>query len=359
MQAPANKMLTIVIPAYNVERYIGQCLDSLVRQTCRRFCAIIVDDGSTDGGTSRIAQEYAAAHPDWIEYVRQDNKGLGAARNAGLDRVTTPYVTFLDSDDWLDVRYVEVVLEKLEKYDDDAIDITFTMPTIFDSITHQMWGWNDQEMFDNIFRPECPIVEAAFEERLFHLEPSVCRRVLRTAFLRQYDFHFPEGTRWEDVLPHFQMLTRARKCLGIREVGFFYRINVPTSITSTGSRSRLEIAPVFRSVFDYLIQGNYSLGIRNSAVKMCISFSMWSLSMSQQNVRTELVECLYNLYTTLPKNLLKDALAAPYLLGEKEKVFVNTILSRSRHHLLIDYMPSSAAQIMLDKLRALKHRLHL
>jgi len=356
MLSSVNKVITIVIPAYNVERYIGQCLESLVRQTCKRFCAIVVDDGSTDGGTARIAQEYAASHSGLIYYICQENKGLGAARNTGLARVKTPFVTFLDSDDWLDVRYIETVVAALEKYDDDSIDIALTLPTIYDSITSQMWDWNDADLFRWIFTPEHPIVDAASDMRLFDLEPSACRRVCRTAFLKQNNIRFPEGTRWEDVLPHFQMFTCAKRCLGIAEVGFFYRINVPTSITATGSRSRLEVASAFRSVFDYLTQTGASAPVFNSAARMLVHFSMWSISLSRQGVRSDLIKALHALYTSLPKHIFKNVLPS---LSRKERLFVKVIRSRMLHPLLVDYLPESAAKILFDKLRAVKRKLHL
>ena len=351
-----SKLITIIIPAYNVEKYIGQCLESLVRQTSRRFCALVVDDGSTDGGTERIAQEYAAAHPGLIYYLRQQNKGLGAARNTGLARVKTPFVTFLDSDDWLDVRYIETVIHTLERWDDDSIDIAFTLPTIYDSISQQMWEWNDTSLFRQMVPPNCPVVDAAADVRLFDLEPSVCRRILRTEFLRQNDIRFPEGTRWEDVLPHFRMLTRAKRCLGIDEVGFFYRINVPTSITATGNRGRLEVASVFKSVFKYLEAEGALPCVVQSALRMCVHFSMWSISLSQQGVRRKLIEALHELYSELPKPLIKGTLPT---LSRKEQLFVRVIRSRLLHRLLVDYLPASAAQILFDKLRAVKRKLHL
>ena len=356
MPSSTNKIITIIVPAYNVERYIGQCLESLVRQTSKRFCAIVVDDGSTDGGTARIAQEYAAAHSGLIYYVRQENKGLGAARNTGLARVKTPFVTFLDSDDWLDVRYVETILNMLERWNDDSIDIIFTLPTIYDTITNQMWDWNDAWLFHSIFPANCPVVEAAADARLFDLEPSVCRRVLRTDFLKRISFRFPEGTHWEDVLPHFQMLTRAKRCMGIGEVGFFYRINVPTSITATGSKSRLEVASVFKSVFKYLSDEGAPAHVVHSAMRMCVHFSMWSVSLARQGVRRKLIEVLHELYASLPKHVIKGTLPS---LSRKERLFVSVVRNRVLYKLLFDYLPASAAQILFDKLRAVKDRLHL
>ena len=81
-------LLTIVIPIYNVEKYLKQCLDILVYQTTQNFEVILVNDGSTDR-SGEIAQDYASRYG--YQYIYQENAGLGAARNTGLKNVQTPY----------------------------------------------------------------------------------------------------------------------------------------------------------------------------------------------------------------------------------------------------------------------------
>ena len=88
-----DKMLTIIVPAYNVEKYIDCCLDSLVNQTDKSFHVIIVNDGSTDR-TEEFCKNYIEQYPELFTYVHQNNKGLGGARNTGLKVVESQYVAF-------------------------------------------------------------------------------------------------------------------------------------------------------------------------------------------------------------------------------------------------------------------------
>lgn len=346
-----DKMLTIVVPAYNVQQYIGQCLNSLLYQTCDRFNVIIVDDGSKDQNTSSICKSFAAAHPDFVQYIHQENKGLGAARNTGLAMVETPFVSFLDSDDWLDIRFVEYVLEALEHYDDDGIDIVFTLPAVYDNISGQMSDWMDKGTLEWIFPEQSRVVDMGMDTRPFLLEPNACRRVYRTSFLKRNDFRFPEGTRWEDVYPHFFLLTHARKCMSVPEVGFFYRTNVPTSITATSGKGRLEVPTVFEATFQYLLQGGYGMEIMNSALKMCVNFSTWSISVSQEETRRQLVEKLHTLYASLPKRIVKDFLRSQGLVDKKGKLFVRIIRSRKLYRLLNDYLYEGIANAIFWKLK--------
>ena len=96
----STDIISIIIPAYNVEKYISLCLDSVIQQTYDNLNIIVVDDGSIDS-TPRIIDEYAAKDKR-IVAIHKKNGGLSDARNAGLERAIGNYLMFLDSDDWLE-----------------------------------------------------------------------------------------------------------------------------------------------------------------------------------------------------------------------------------------------------------------
>ncbi|WP_288189226.1 glycosyltransferase family 2 protein, partial [Clostridium sp. CAG:43] len=149
MENRVDELLTIIVPAYNVEKYIAECLDSLVNQTKRNHKIIIVNDGSTDG-TETICLDYKNKYSDLITYIYQDNKGLGGARNTGMKEVKTPYLCFLDSDDWLNIRYVEKFTQ-LIKNTDEKPDIVFTLPWVYDTVTNCVTPWMDKKLYEKIF----------------------------------------------------------------------------------------------------------------------------------------------------------------------------------------------------------------
>ena len=106
-----TEKITVIVPVYNVEHYLEKCLDSLIDQTYKNLEIIVVNDGSTDN-SGTICQEYAQKD-DRIVYIEKENGGLSDARNVGLDKMTGSYVTFVDSDDWVESDYVEVLYKKL------------------------------------------------------------------------------------------------------------------------------------------------------------------------------------------------------------------------------------------------------
>ena len=100
-----EKLVSIIVPIYNVEKYLRQCLDSILRQTFRPLEIILVNDGSTDGSDT-ICQEYAEID-ERIVYLKKENGGVSDARNVGLDAVTSDYVLFIEVDQFIDIRLEE------------------------------------------------------------------------------------------------------------------------------------------------------------------------------------------------------------------------------------------------------------
>ena len=112
-----DEKITVIVPVYNVEHYLDKCLDSLINQTYKNLEIIVINDGSTDN-SGAICQEYARKD-NRIIYIKKENGGQSEARNMGLDRMTGSYVTFVDSDDWVELDYVETLYKKITEYQAD------------------------------------------------------------------------------------------------------------------------------------------------------------------------------------------------------------------------------------------------
>ncbi|MDD3139690.1 MAG: glycosyltransferase [Lachnospiraceae bacterium] len=110
-------MVSIIVPVYNVQAYLEECLQSLLRQSYREIEIIVVDDGSTDG-SSEIVKAYADKYK-CVQAVYQKNSGLSGARNTGIERARGDYLCFVDSDDWVDETYVATLLNVAEQTEAD------------------------------------------------------------------------------------------------------------------------------------------------------------------------------------------------------------------------------------------------
>lgn len=113
----SGELISVIVPVYNVADYLEQCLDSILNQTYKEFEVILVDDGSSDTSYS-ICSEYVKKDSR-IRLYRQENKGLSAARNAGLELCGGGYITFIDSDDFVSPEYLQGMIENLKQADAD------------------------------------------------------------------------------------------------------------------------------------------------------------------------------------------------------------------------------------------------
>ena len=111
-------LISVIVPVYNVENYLERCLDSILGQTFRDLEVILVDDGSEDR-SGEICRSYARKDAR-IRYVRQENGGLGRARNRGIQMAEGEFILFVDSDDYIDRRMAEILLDNLTSSGADA-----------------------------------------------------------------------------------------------------------------------------------------------------------------------------------------------------------------------------------------------
>ncbi|VPS01800.1 glycosyl transferase family protein [Streptococcus pneumoniae] len=109
--------ITVIVPVYNVENYLRKCLDSIITQTYKNIEIVVVNDGSMDA-SGEICKEFAEMDHR-ITYIEQENAGLSAARDTGLNNMSGNYVTFVDSDDWIELDYVETLYKKITEYQAD------------------------------------------------------------------------------------------------------------------------------------------------------------------------------------------------------------------------------------------------
>ena len=205
-----NGMVSVVVPVYNVEKYLSECLDSLLNQTCRQMEIICVNDGSTDG-SPKILQEYAE-RDDRIIIVDQKNAGLSAARNAGIDRATGEYIYFLDSDDMIDAEAIDVLKKTA---DSERLDmLLFDRRTLFED--ESMEGRFDD--WRNIDKRSREYGETVSGMKLFaemydnhDYRPNATQLFTRRSFLEENGLRFYDGILHEDELFTFIALLKAKR----------------------------------------------------------------------------------------------------------------------------------------------------
>ncbi len=216
--------LSIIIPAYNVEAFLPQCLDSIFSQDYSNYEVLCVNDGSTDG-TLQLLEHYGAAHPE-LRVINQSNQGMSTARNLGLREAKGAYVLFVDSDDWL----CEGALSKLAASLNDEDVVCFDAKKYFEK--------SDEYKDNNLLSVEGVVKGWDYFNKV-RLIPSeihfVCiwQRAYRRVFLEENNLCFVEGIRRaEDDLFTTMVMYYAQTLKVINDCVYVYRVR-DNSITTT------------------------------------------------------------------------------------------------------------------------------
>ena len=294
--------LTVVIPMYNVEPYIGQCLESLRKQSYTNFKVIVVDDGSKDNSAA-IAKKYADMYPEMFMYIYQENSGQGKARNNGMQFVETEYVAFLDSDDWWMPRTAEKLYNALEK-EEEQPDIIFMAPTVYSMATKKFSAWVDNERLEKIFE-NTKVCSPREKKEMYALEASMCRSIWKTGFLKEHNFQFPEGVKWEDVFPHFYLFYWARRCIYVPDCGFVYRVNSGIQTTSLSNESRMDTIKVYAGTLSYALENEWSEDEVAYVIDMMMLFLRWGFTETKPEVLKKLVPQAHKLCCAIPQKYIK------------------------------------------------------
>ncbi len=228
-------LLTVVIPVYNVEKYLDRCVNSIVNQTLKNLEIVLVDDESPDN-CPMLCDEWAKKDAR-IKVIHKKNAGLGFARNSGIDVATGDYITFLDSDDYMDLKAYEIVTSHaIEKNldvcyfqhrrvtkDNKKIEVSKEKSTcIFE-------GKEEMKRFMMNMVGEDPATE-----RISPFSMSVCMGVFRLSTIMQSGIRFVSEREIasEDLIFHINYLKHINKVCVLPNVFYNYYIN-PNSITTT------------------------------------------------------------------------------------------------------------------------------
>lgn len=214
---------SIIVPVYNVEAYLDDCLTSLQSQEYTDFEVICVNDGSTDG-SREILSEWESRFPQ-MKVIDRENGGLSAARNTGLEAATGDYVLFVDSDDWVESTMLKRVTEEV----DDTDILCFACRR------------SDNNTYDTLFPEQSDGWNYYNHHALEHHEvPFVCvwQRCYRREFLEENNLRFREGILHEDNEFTPRACLKSKRVKVIPNVLYNYRIRSGSIMTTRGLRSK-------------------------------------------------------------------------------------------------------------------------
>lgn len=293
--------VSFILPVYKVEKYLDECVESIVSQTYRDIEVVLVDDGSPDR-CPIICDEWAKKDPR-IKVVHKSNGGLSDARNVGFDNVTGDYVIFVDGDDfWASPTALQELLEVVVKHPECDF-IGFNCSYFYgDTNTYEKWVTYD----DALSRPIDKDIAMRLLVASGTMPMSACLKVISRKSLSDMGLRFIKGTIAEDIPWFIDLLDGSNKCMFVNHYIYAYRQNRAGSITASGGeKSFNDLFNIIKRELDKMEKRTFSPAAKEAlysflAYEFCILLS--SVSKRSKEKRDELLAYKWLLkYTANPK----------------------------------------------------------
>lgn len=292
---------SVIVPVYNVEKYLKKCLDSLVNQTFKSFEIVIVNDGSTDNSQS-IIDKYKEKYPNIIKSYQKTNGGLSDARNYGVEKSTGDFIIFVDSDDYINISLLEE-LDSIIKSNKNTDVIGYSLAAVDEN--NNIVGTIQKPEFFNL-SGESALIELINSKQYFE---AACYYAYNRNFWNNNNFKYTVGTYHEDFGLTPIILLKAKKVTCINFIGYYY-YQSPNSITrNTNLQIEKKKADDLLKHFDNINKQIKNIHINNETNKLLNSYMANAL--------------LYKLQT-IDKSLKKD-----YKKNLRERKITKFLISRT------------------------------
>lgn len=234
------KKVSVIIPVYNVEKYIKKCLDSLVNQTLSDIEIIVVNDGTPDN-SQIIIDEYVKNYPDKVISIVKENGGQGSARNIGLGKATGEYIGYVDSDDYVELNMYEELYDKAKENDSDIIICGNNI--VYENNYKKISEINYDNKYNNF-------------ENAFFGKMAVWNKLYKKEILINNNIKFKEKVWYEDFAFTLKTLVNAKTIAFLDKSLYNYLWREGSTMNNNNVKRNLEILDAFDDIRNYLISND-------------------------------------------------------------------------------------------------------
>ncbi len=252
--------ISVIVPVYNVEVFLKDCLDSLVNQTLNDIEIICINDGSTDNSLD-ILNDYAEKYKRIIVYS-QENAGISSARNKGLELAKGEYISFVDSDDWISKDFYEKLYEKAasNKADIAAGNIEYYQEGKF---------IKDNYLSKKTFALDKNVISSINDKQKFTYSVVVWNKIYKRELIKNTGLKFPAGMKFEDNFFTFLIIFSASVIVTESSVTYYYRINKNSIMcTAFSTNAMFDIFKVLSETTKFVNQNTFPENIQNDIKKI-------------------------------------------------------------------------------------------
>lgn len=299
-----SSKVSVVVPIYNVEFFLPQCIESLIRQTLKDIEIILVDDGSTDH-SGKIADEYAKKDKR-IKVVHRTNGGLSDARNAGIKIATGDYIGFVDSDDYVSENMFEKMYKKaVTENSDVAVCNIFC---VYDKKIREQQYWPMED--EHIIKRE------KIYANMYLYPCYAVNKIYKRDFLQKHHISFLKGYLYEDVPFFTSVMLEANQISYCLDCLYFYRLGRSDAITAKKSLKHLDICEIVRITKNIIDKYNLPEIVYENFNKWQSQIYVWMYNLLPDDAKQRGVEVI----NQLPENIRKKVFLS--LNTKKIKVYL-------------------------------------
>ena len=235
------KKLSVIVPGYNVEKYISKCIDSILKNKIKGMEIILVNDGSKDN-TLSIMREYEEKYPKLIRVIDQENQGISMARNAGIENASGEYISFIDSDDYIEPNMYHTMLEKAKTKDFDVV--TCDVNVIYPDHTLRVTSGVDHDC----------LTKKAVKQIMNTWYAVTWNKIYKRELLKE--MRFKKDVWYEDVEFLYRLIPHVKK-VGVVDQCLYNYIQRENSITYTYNKKLYHLIENMNGIIDYYKEHKY------------------------------------------------------------------------------------------------------
>lgn len=270
-------LVSIIVPTYNVERYISECINSLINQTYSNIEIVCVDDGSLDN-TFSILEQYQA-NDSRIKLIKQENQFAGVARNNGMKHASGKYLLFVDSDDFCERNMIEYLVNVAEENNSEIVVFDlFRYDDKEKKILNTTWKALHPDLFGSGIKSSKDIAESIFQ---FTISGPMNKLFLRE-FIIKNNIWFQNLQRTNDLFFVYASLTYAERIAILDKKMEYYRINNSSSLQATNHISPFNFLDALRELKKNMFERNVYEIYAKSFKELVLSVSLYNLSVQKR-----------------------------------------------------------------------------
>lgn len=345
-----NVVVSIIIPIYNAERYLEQCLESICAQSLEEWEVICVDDNSTDH-SMEILRGYEKKDARIHVYNNEGMTGAGGARNFGLQYALGEYLLFLDADDFFDRDLVLNVYQQCVMYDLDIC--MYDYAKYDDKAKKTTWRFDISEVWKKKYKNRCFSMHDEGDEIFLPWPCAPWTRMVRKKLVLETGIRFQEIHNANDVFFAYAMLANARR---VKYVTFanpliYYRVNVADQLTNSRDRNPYCIYYALEQVYDYYLQF-FPQYMKSGFFTCFVQHIRNSVLSVSADVRKELVKFYQD--KALSRIGIEDAIDKRYINGSYESYIENLFAADNDKWVMMQGVNENDMFANLDKTKLLK-----